>query len=208
MNFLHSKLMVLIWNKAKTLIRFTGSNDVTVQRSSIVFNQQLPNWTSDLNVPHCVYLWNKCSAVCQDRNPADGSCSFTVIKAAEELTRCFESLCGNVCVQIPNGMFSERLRFIPASQSGYLPHETHPRRFVKFPRCGPGGGLSHFPGVQRQSEHYSSSSANTRLARSEHTRQRRVSRRTGVHWECRGHTALINTVWYGSYKELVIGTHS
>lgn len=47
----------------------------------------------------CVYLWNKRWAVCQDWNPADGSCSFTVIQAAEKLTRCFGSLCGNVCVQ-------------------------------------------------------------------------------------------------------------
>lgn len=46
-----------------------------------------------------VYLWNKRWAVCQDWNPADGSCSFTVIQAAERLTRCFHSLCGNVCVQ-------------------------------------------------------------------------------------------------------------
>lgn len=47
----------------------------------------------------CVYLWNKCLAVCQDRNPADGSCSLTVIQAAEKLTCCLESLCANECVQ-------------------------------------------------------------------------------------------------------------
>jgi len=222
------------------------SNDVSVQRSSIVFNQQLRSWTSDLNVPHCVYLWNKYSAVCRARNP-DGSCSFTVTQAAEKLTRSFESLCGNVCVQREKsqaecsasvwvsfqpvghdiswgeGSWSSPDAGLEEEPVGISPaRDTPEERGREVPqmrtwrRWWP---ISLHDGAERLQVvcckalnrlnttlelycwHTPGPEVNTLALR---LRQLRVSRRTRVHWECRGETAIINTVWYGSYTLLTL----
>ncbi len=107
----------------------------------------------------CVYLWNKCSAVCQDRNPADGSCSLTVIQAAEKLTCCLESLCENECVQrnkspaqcsrrvsvsfqpIGQDISCTKTHLTPCGlQWDGITHRFHSGlESSVFPRCGPGG---------------------------------------------------------------------
>lgn len=100
----------------------------------------------------CVYLWNKRSAVCQDRNPADGSCSFSY-----KLTRCLKSLCGNERVHRNKSPAQCSLRvsvsFQPIGQDisctknhltpcglqrDAIAHRFH-TGLVTFPRCGPGG---------------------------------------------------------------------
>ncbi len=70
---------------------------------------------------------NKCSAVCQDRNPADGSCSLTVIQQQKNSLAAWKVCVRMRCAkkQIPSAMFTESFCFIPATSVRISPARKH-----------------------------------------------------------------------------------
>lgn len=179
-------------------------------QSSLTSNRLIER--RDLNVPHCVYLWNKMFSRMSGQKSSRWFMFFHSYKSSRRThsLSVWECVCAN-----PKRNVQRAFEFHSSSSVRISPARNAPEEMRAWRRS-----LSLHCWAERVKCFLESrGSLNTTAApvpthvwlevnTLSEARQRRVSRRTGVHWECRGHTALINTVWYGSYKELVIGTHS